>query len=119
MTKEGVSHPYICGRNSSSFLDEAFSLLYEQFVADEESDCSSFVEESQLEHDDAISWNIVEGLDNDESNIFEPVALARGRDDLTPPATCSSPTFRGRFREPHYSSLPKSFTAPGKDFNYK
>eukprot|EP01083_Nonionella_stella_P049774 132592_1 len=108
MTEKVVSHPFNYGRNAS-FLDEAFSLLYNEFVVDE-SDCSSF-EESESEHNDTMAWNIGEGVENDDSIIFEPVALARGRDDPTP-ASCSSPTFSGRVLKPHDSSLLTSFTAP-------
>lgn len=106
---QGVSQSFKNYGRNASFLDEAFSLLYKKFVVDE-SDCSS-LEESEVEHNDAMAWNIGKGVENDDSIIFEPVALAHGRDDPTP-ASCSSPTFSRRVLKPHDSSLPTSFTAP-------
>jgi len=111
MTEKCLSHSYNYNRDSS-YLDEAFSLLYKQFVGE----CSSVEsEQNEPEHHSAVAWNVGE-VKNYDSIIFEPVVLARGRDDPIQ-ATCASPTSFGRqVLKPHESSLPTSFFTTGENF---
>uniref|UniRef100_A0A7S3Q744 Uncharacterized protein n=1 Tax=Chaetoceros debilis TaxID=122233 RepID=A0A7S3Q744_9STRA len=106
MTGKGLSHSNDHTR-ASSFLDESFSLLYKEFVC--ESDCCSVEsEQNESEHNGAMAWNVGE-VENDDSIIFEPVVLPRGRDDAAT-VSCTSPTFNRRALKPNDSSLPRSST---------
>jgi hypothetical protein len=106
MTGKGVSHSNNHTR-ASSFLDESFFSLYKEFVC--ESDCCSVEsEQKESEHNGAMAWN-VEEVENDDSIIFEPTVLPRGRDDAAT-VSCPSPTFSRRALKPNDSSLPTSST---------